>query len=89
MSKKEKLFLKLRASPNNCHFEDICLLAEHVGFLPKGNSGTSHRIYKHNVISGPNLEGVMNFQNVNGKAKPFQVRQLLDFIEKHGLLKEE
>ena len=31
----------------------------------------------------------MNFQPVNGNAKPYQVRQLLAFIEKHNLIGEE
>jgi hypothetical protein len=44
----------------------------------KRQDGTSHRIYQH-----PDLgrDGFMNFQSVQGKAKPYQVRQLLKAIE--------
>lgn len=36
-------------------------------------------------------EGVvelLNFQNVNGKAKPYQVKQFIKIIEKYNLLEE-
>jgi len=29
---------------------------------------------------------ILNFQNVNGKAKPYQVRQFIRIIEKYSLL---
>jgi hypothetical protein len=31
---------------------------------------------------------MLNFQNVKGKAKPYQVRQLIKVIEKYNLLEE-
>lgn len=74
MSKYEKLFQKAQESPNNFRFDDLCSLAELVGFEFVRSEG-SHKIYKHD--SYPNR---MNFQNKDGKAKPYQVKQLLDFI---------
>jgi hypothetical protein len=35
------------------------------------------------------VEELMNFQNVKGKAKPYQVRQLIKIIEKYDLLQED
>jgi len=32
---------------------------------------------------------MLNFQNVGGKAKPYQVKQLIKIIEKYNLLEEE
>ncbi len=32
---------------------------------------------------------ILNFQNVGGKAKPYQVRQLLKVIEDYCLLEDE
>ena len=32
---------------------------------------------------------MLNFQNVKGKAKPYQVKQLLKVVEKYKLLEEE
>jgi len=31
---------------------------------------------------------MLNFQNVGGKAKPYQVRQLIKVIKKYNLLEE-
>ncbi|KCZ70705.1 hypothetical protein ANME2D_02728 [Candidatus Methanoperedens nitroreducens] len=44
----------------------------------------SHRTYMRNGI-----REALNFQNVGGWAKPYQVRQLLKIIDKYNLLEEE
>jgi hypothetical protein len=44
----------------------------------------SHHIYVH--VDIPEL---VNLQNVNGQAKPYQVRQLLRLIERYNLQMEE
>lgn len=75
MSKYEKLYQKALSSPNNFRFDDLCRLAESAGFEFVKTEG-SHKLYKHD--SYPNR---MNFQNKNGNAKPYQVQQLLAFIE--------
>ena len=78
MSATEKLIEKARRSPNNFTFEEICLLAERVGFIFRRQAG-SHRIYKHSLY-----KAMMNFQPDKrnpGKAKGSQIKQLLDFIE--------
>ena len=74
MAKCEKLLSKARNSPDNLRFNELCSLAVCYGWVFQRQSG-SHRIYMH-----PNGI-VMNFQPRNGKAKPTQVRQLLDAIE--------
>ena len=74
MSKYEKLLQKAVEASGNLRFADLCSLAELAGFVFDRSAG-SHRIYKH--PSG----FMMNFQDVNGKAKPYQVKQLLDFIK--------
>ena len=35
------------------------------------------------------VKEMLNFQNVKGKAKPYQVKQLLKIVEKYELLEEE
>ncbi|MCE5294260.1 MAG: type II toxin-antitoxin system HicA family toxin [Chlamydiales bacterium] len=82
MGRKEKLFRKSKDSPNNLSFDELCSLAKRVGFVYKKTSG-DHEIYKH-PIGGK----MMNFQPIDGKAKPYQVRQLLDFIEDNNLMEE-
>jgi len=35
------------------------------------------------------IKEMLNFQNVNGKVKPYQVKQFIKIIEKHNLLRKE
>lgn len=57
-------------------------LAEAFGFSLKRISG-GHHIYSHSRI--PEL---LNLQNVKGKAKPYQVRQFIDLVERYNLTLE-
>jgi predicted RNA binding protein YcfA (HicA-like mRNA interferase family) len=80
--KKSRLFEELKKNPRNIRFERLCNIAEAFGFSFRGGRG-SHRIYVRDDVYE-----LLNFQNVGGKAKPYQVRQLIKVIEKHGLLEE-
>ena len=82
MTKKE-IYEKLKSNPKNVRFEELCKTAELFGFRFRGGKG-SHRIY---VRKG--IKEILNFQNVKGKAKPYQVRQFLKVIEKYNLLEED
>jgi hypothetical protein len=50
------------------------------GFEFKGGKG-SHRIF---VKEG--VKELLNFQDVRGKAKPYQVRQFIKLIKKYNLV---
>jgi hypothetical protein len=84
MARCEKLLLKARNSPGNLRFEELCSLAECYGWERVGGSG-SHRVYM-NPSLGNSVGSMMNFQSAKGKAKPYQVKQLLDAIDglNHG-----
>ncbi|NCO83731.1 MAG: hypothetical protein COZ31_11655 [Nitrospirae bacterium CG_4_10_14_3_um_filter_44_29] len=84
MSKIEKLFDRIKNNLQNVRFDEICKMAEAFGFKYKGGKG-SHRVYsKKGVIE------ILNFQNVHGMAKPYQVRQFLKIVEDYNLtMKEE
>lgn len=84
MANCARLLEKANSSPNNLKFEDLCRLAVCYGWVFQRKSG-SHHIYMHQSL-GNRLGSMMNFQPRNGKAKPTQVRQLLDAIEglNHG-----
>lgn len=74
----EKLIRAMRNNPSDVRFDDICKVAELIGFRLRGQAG-SHRTFAR--------EGepvLLNFQDVKGKAKPYQVRQLLDMVDKYG-----
>ena len=84
MSRLRRLYEKAKNTPNNLTLRELCALAEGVGFEHrKKKSGTSHRIYKH-----PNIKKTLNFQSDRGKAKFYQVNQLLNIIDEYGLLEE-
>jgi len=80
MEKREKLLAAAEASPSSLSFDELCTLAECYGFEFKRQKGTSHRMYGHPSLL-PADGGFMNFQSDKGKAKPYQVRQLLRAIE--------
>lgn len=83
MTDKIRLLEMLKNNPKNVRFNKLCQAAEAFGFEYKGGKG-SHRIYIRKDI-----KEMLNFQNVHGKAKPYQVKQLIKVIEKYNLLKEK
>ncbi len=79
---KRQLYKELKQKLKNIRFKRLCMIAEAFGFQSKGGRG-SHRIYYQEGI-----KELLNFQNVSGKAKPYQVRQLIKIIEKYDLFEE-
>ena len=80
---KKKLFAKLLSRSRNIRFDDAMQCAESFGFtLDRINGG--HHIFVH-----PDVPDLVNLQNVGGKAKPYQINQLLKIIERHNLKLEE
>ncbi len=80
--KKRRLFEELKKNPKNVRFEKLCKIAEAFGFRFRGGKG-SHRIYVQEDI-----REMLNFQNVGGKAKPYQVKQFIKIVEEYNLLEE-
>jgi predicted RNA binding protein YcfA (HicA-like mRNA interferase family) len=76
------LLEELMKKTKDIRFERLSTIAETFGFKFKGGKG-SHRIYVHDKV-----RELINFQNVNGKAKPYQVKQFIKLIEKYNLIKE-
>jgi len=74
-----KLLHKALSSPANLRFEEVCALARVFGFHLSRIKG-SHHIFAH-----PNVRELVNLQEVKGKAKPYQVRQLLALVEECNL----
>ena len=80
---KLKLLQKIFNSQKNVRFDDFVLILEMFDFECDRISG-SHRIYKRSGI--PEL---INIQNVNGTAKPYQIKQFFYLIEKYDLKTKE
>ncbi len=86
MNKTKKLYIKAKNAPKNFSFDELCALAEGVGFRFVRQNG-SHRIYKNDQIN--NEECMIPIQDYKGKAKAYQVRQLLDLIDNYNLMEGE
>lgn len=76
---RRKLLQKLLAGSRNVHFDDMVNLVEGFGFRLSRVAG-SHHIFIH-----PHISELVNLQNVNGQAKPYQIRQFLQLVEKYDL----
>ena len=81
--KKKKLLQRILAGSKHIRFDDIVGLVEAFGFRLSRTHG-SHHIFVHDAI--PEL---VNLQNVNGQAKPYQVRQFLKLVERNNLQLED
>lgn len=82
MGKKEKIFVKANNSPQNITFDELCYLSKKVGFKKKKGGKGDHEKYFHPTIKVP-----LVFQpGKNGKAMPYQVRELLSVIEEYELM---
>ncbi len=84
MSNIETIYKKALASPNNLSFLELRRLIEEAGFTFVRQKG-SHTLFKHPAIRDYQ-DAMINVQDFKGKAKAYQVKMLLDLIEKYGLL---
>jgi len=77
MSGVSKIVEEMKANPKGIRFSElqkVCVFY----FGRARQSGTSHCIYKTPWLGDPRV----NIQNSKGKAKPYQVKQVLLAIEK-------
>ena len=81
--KKRKILEKALSGSKNIRFTELVALLEGFGFSLERVEG-SHQIFAHPKIPRP-----FPIQNDKGKAKPYQVRQLLKSAEQYELTLEE
>ena len=72
----EGLVEQMRGNPTDVRFADICKVCDY--YFGKPRKKGSHFIYKTPWQGDPRI----NIQNDKGKAKAYQVRQVLKAIEK-------
>lgn len=83
MTRNRKLLEKALRTPHGLRFEEAKRLAHGFGFRLDRVSG-SHHIFKR-----PGIPQLVNLQDCGGKAKAYQVRQLLKLVEMHNLPLED
>ena len=84
MRRIPELLAGMRMEPRNVRFADLCRVCDFYFGRPRQH-GTSHRVYRTPWPGDPRV----NIQNDRGKAKAYQVRQVLRAIdrlleERHG-----
>ncbi len=72
-----ELVAEMKANPVDVRFADACKVADHF-FGEPTQHGTSHRVWKMPWPGNPRV----NMQDDKGKAKAYQVRQLLEAVER-------
>ena len=77
MADAKKIVVTMRLEPANVRYADLLKVCEKYFGKPR-QSGTSHIIFKTPWIGDPRI----NIQNDKGKAKAYQVRQVLLAIQK-------
>ena len=77
MASAQKILDRMRQEPVNIKFTDLLRVCEEFFGKPR-QSGSSHVIFKTPWPVNPRV----NIQNDNGRAKTYQVRQVLLAIDK-------
>lgn len=73
----EKILLQMREAPQNVRYADVVKVC--IAFFGEPRQqGTSHCVFKTPWPGDPRV----NVQNKDGKAKPYQVKQILAAIAK-------
>ena len=77
MGQVKNILKQLKGNPTNVRFKDLCKICDHY-FGKARQPGSSHRIYKTPWQGDPRV----NIQNNKGKAKAYQVKQVIKAIER-------
>jgi hypothetical protein len=77
MAKVDAIPEQIKCNPQDVRFADLCRICDFY-FGQARQSGSSHRIYRMPWPGDPRV----NIQNSKGKAKAYQVKQVLMAIER-------
>ena len=77
MARIDDIVAQMKRNPKDVRFSDLCKVCEDLFGKPR-KSASSHRIYKTPWRGDPRI----NIQNHKGKAKAYQVKQVLLALEK-------
>lgn len=81
MAKLEDIIQGMKENPKGVRFDDLCKVCDKYFGKPR-QSGSSHRIYRTPWKGDPRI----NIQNSKGKAKAYQVKQILKALDKLEVL---
>lgn len=80
MGRHEKLLLKILSgrSDSNISFTELCNLLTYLGFNERIRGS-------HHIFNFIDMDEILNLQPNDGKAKPYQVKQVRNIIIKYKL----
>jgi hypothetical protein len=78
MKALDKIIKQMKDNPKGIKFDDLCKVCDY--YFGESRSQGSHRIYKMSWQGDPRI----NIQDDNGKAKAYQVKQVIQAIDKLG-----
>ena len=81
MANLEYIIQGMKENPKGVRFADLCKVCDKYFGKPR-QSGSSHRIYRTPWKGDPRI----NIQNSKGKAKAYQVKQILKALDKLEVL---
>jgi len=79
----QKLLEKALNSPQNLRFAEASKLAQAFGFQIARTRGS------HYLLKRPSVPELLNFQNAGGKAKPYQIKLMMEIVETYNLTLEK
>ena len=77
MANLEKILQKMHEQPTGVRYDELKKVCEHF-FGAARQSGTSHAVFRMPWVGDPRV----NIQSDKGKAKAYQVRQVMAAIDK-------
>ena len=84
MADIDDILSRMKRNPKGIRFNDLSKVCEHFFGSPR-QSGSSHKVFRTPWQGDPRV----NIQNSKGKAKPYQVRQVLQAIDRLEVQNEE
>ena len=84
MADIEDILTQMKRNPKGIRFNDLSKVCKHFFGEPR-QSGSSHKVFKTPWQGDPRV----NIQNAKGKAKPYQVRQVLQAVDRLEMTNEE
>ena len=84
MADIEDILSQMKRNPKGIRFNDLSKVCEHFFGEPR-QSGSSHKVFRTPWQGDPRV----NIQNSKGKAKPYQIRQVLQAIDRLEVQNEE
>jgi hypothetical protein len=84
MASIDQMVARMKRNPTGVRFRDLSRVCDHYFGTPRQASG-SHRVYRTPWQGDPRI----NIQDDHGKAKAYQVRQVLAAIERLGDIDEQ